>query len=65
VGSHFCHTSILENEDLVAVIDSSQSMRHEHTGAPLLFQNAVDVLQQCLFRVCVEGGGLFFQSAIS
>jgi hypothetical protein len=40
-------------------------MRHEHTGALLLFQNAVDVLQQCLFRVCVEGGGLFFQSAIS
>lgn len=47
--------AILEHKDLVAVIDRAQPVRDKDTGAPLFLQNAVDVLQQRLLGVGVQG----------
>lgn len=47
--------AILEHEDLVAVTDRPQPVRDEDAGSLLFFQNAVDVLQQRLLGVGVQG----------
>lgn len=55
--------AILQHQNLVTVADGTQTMRHKHTRAALILENAVDVLQECLFGVGVEGGGLRVLSA--
>lgn len=52
------YMAILQHQDLVAVIDSTQTMRNKHARAALILENAVDVLQEGLFCVGVESGGL-------
>lgn len=58
------HASVLQHQDLVAVVDRPQPVRHEHARARLLLQDAVDVLQQRLLRVRVKGRSLVSVSAI-
>lgn len=53
MGPHLRHMTILQYEDLIAVVDRPETMRDKDAGALLLFQNAVDVLQQRLFCVGV------------
>lgn len=58
----FHHLTILQHQDLVAVKDRTETVRHKYTGPTLLFQYAVDILQQSLFGVGVKSRGLFFIS---
>lgn len=53
-----CYMPILQYKDLVAVIDSSQTVSDKDTGTILLFENALDILQQCRLRVRVKCGCL-------
>ena len=55
VRPRFHYLPILQHEDLVAVTDGAQSMRHKHTRTTLLLQDAIDVLQERLFCVGVQG----------
>lgn len=50
----FSHPSIFQHQDLVAVVDGPQPVRHKHTRAGLLLDDAVNILQEGLLRVCVE-----------
>lgn len=52
------HLAILQHQDLVAIVDGPQSMGNKDARASLLLQDTVDVLQQCLFGICVEGRSL-------
>ncbi len=54
----FRHTAILEHDDLIAIVDGAQPVRDEDAGTGFVFEDAVDVLQQGLFGVGVEGGCL-------
>lgn len=47
--------AIFEHQDLIAVVDRPQSVRNKHTRTSLLFQDLIDILQERLLRVCVEG----------
>ena len=54
------HLAILQHQDLVAIVDGPQSMGNKDARAPLLLQDTVDVLQQCLFGIRVEGRSLSY-----
>lgn len=51
----FRHTAILEHDDLIAIVDGAQPVRDEDAGSRFIFEDAVDVLQEGLFGVGVEG----------
>jgi len=59
VRSRFGNLACLQYQDLVAIVDSSQPVGNKDASTALLLQNAVDVLQQSLFSVGVEGRSLF------
>lgn len=60
-----CHVTLLQNQDLVAVADSPQSMGNENASMPLFLQDTVDVLQERLFRVGVQCRSLHCSSVLS
>ena len=61
MGPALGHVAASKNDDSVAVVDRAQPVRDENTSAGFLFENAVDVLQQGLLRMCVERRCLFIK----
>ena len=53
MGALLGDTTLRQHNDVIAVIDRSQTMCHEDAGSRLLFEYAVNVLQQLLFCVSV------------
>lgn len=53
------YLSILENKDLVTIVYRPQSMGDKDAGPFFLLQDAVDVVQQRLFRIRVESRRLW------
>lgn len=53
--AHLFHVTVLQYQNLVAVADRAETMGHKHTGAALLFENAVDILEESLLCVGVQG----------
>lgn len=58
VRAHFRHNTILQHQNLVAIADRAETMSHKHTGAALVLENTVDVLEEGLLSICIEGGCL-------
>lgn len=56
--AHLSNNTILQHQDLVTIADCAQTVSHEHTGAALIFEDAVDVLEEGLLRIRVESGCL-------
>lgn len=56
--AHLRHKTVLQHQDLITVANGAETMSHEYTGAALVFEDAVDVLEESLLRVCVESGCL-------
>jgi len=45
--------AISQDNDQVTIVDRAQAMCNKDGCALLFLENAVDVLQKCLFRMCV------------
>lgn len=56
--AHLSNDTVLQHQDLITIANCAQTVSHEHTGAALIFEDAVDVLEEGLLRVCVESGCL-------
>lgn len=52
------HLPLLQYENLITVVNRPQTVGHEYARALLLLQHTIDVLQQRLFGVRVEGRSL-------
>ena len=52
------HTTVLEHDDLIAIVNGPQPVRNEYTRPRLFFQYTVDVLEEALLRVGVESRSL-------
>lgn len=50
--------AFLQHQDLVAITDGAQTMSYENASTALVLKNAVDILEEGLLRVGVEGGCL-------
>lgn len=58
VGTAFRHPTIVQDNDLIAVINGPQPMSDKNARPSLFFQDAVDVLKEALLGVGVESRSL-------
>ena len=56
--AHLSNNTILQHQDLVTIADCTQTVSYKNTGTALIFEDAVDVLEEGLLRISVESGCL-------
>jgi hypothetical protein len=50
--------AFFQDKDLITITDGAQTVGHKDTSTALILKDAVDVLEEGLLRVGVEGGCL-------
>lgn len=58
----FCNIAVFQDYDLVAIVYCAQPVRNKDTRPRFFLQDAIDVLEQCLFSVCIESRSLCYVS---
>lgn len=53
-----CHTTIVQDNDLIAVVNGPQPMSNKDARSSFFFQYAIDVLKKALLSVGVKGRSL-------